>query len=195
MDPDVPAPMVASLERCRQHCPAQHVADFRGSSWALALLGSTRQGMTNRARPWVFVERPRASWARFLAESPWDLRGGSQTLVRHLVQPWGPSVDRWDAWLAAVATTLLPQVRGQRPGVQTWHDHRGDPARGASVVGHHWALMGVVSAWGAGDLGWPLLARLVPGQLKPLGCMAGAEGVPRLDCWAVVVALGRELPP
>jgi DDE superfamily endonuclease len=159
------------------------------------MLGTTRECMTNIARTCVFVERHLASWERVLAESPWDLQGVSQTLVSHLVQQLGPSVYLWDTWLAAVDTTLLPKERGQMPGVQTWHDHRGDPARGESLVGHHWALIGLVSAGGAGDLCWPLLARLLPGQLNPIGFVAGAEGVQRLDFWAVVVALVRELRP
>jgi hypothetical protein len=79
------------------------------------------------------------------------------------------------------------------PGVQKWHDHSGDPARGESLVGHHWALIGLVSAWGVGYLCWPVLARLLPGQLNPLGFVAGPEGVQRVDFWAVVVALVREL--
>jgi DDE superfamily endonuclease len=193
MDTYVRATIVAYLELFRQHVPAQHFAYFRGDVWALAMLGTTRKCRTNIARTCVFVERHLASWERFLAESQWDLRGVSQTLVSHLVQQLGPSVYLWDALLAAVDTTLIPKVRGQMPGVQKWHDHRGDPARGQSWVGHHWALIGWVSAWGAGDLCWPLLARLLPGQLNPIGCVAGAEGVQRLDFWAVVGALVREL--
>jgi hypothetical protein len=192
METYFPATIVAYLELFRQHVPAQPFASFRGDVWAVAMLGTTRKCMTNIARTCVFVDRHLASWERFLAESQGDLRGVSQTLVSHLVQPLGPSVYLWDAWLAAVDTTLIPKVRGQMPGVQNWHDHRGDPARGESLVGHHWALIGLVSVWGAGDLCWPLLARWLPGPLNPLGFVAGAEGVQRLDCWAVVVALVRE---
>jgi hypothetical protein len=141
----------------------------------------------------VFVERHLASWERFLAASQWDRQGVSHTLVSHLVQQLGASVDLWDALLAAVDTTLIAKVRGKMPGVQKWHDHSGNPARGASLVGHHWALIGLISAWGTGYLCWPLLARLLPGQLNPVGFVAGAAGVQRLDFWAVVVALVHEL--
>jgi hypothetical protein len=51
----------------------------------LAMLGTTRQCMTNVVRTCVFVARHRASWERFLAESPWDLRGVSQALVTPLL--------------------------------------------------------------------------------------------------------------
>jgi hypothetical protein len=193
MDTYFPTTMMAYLALFRQHFPAQHFAYFRGYVWALAMLGTTRKCMTNIARTCVFVDRHLASWERFLAEARWDLRGVSQTLVSHLVQQLGPSVYLWDALLAAVDTTLIPKVRGQMPGVQKWHDHSGDPARRESLVGHHWALIGLVSVWGASYLCWPLLARLLPGQRNPLGFVAGAEGVQRLDFWAVVVALVREL--
>jgi hypothetical protein len=193
MDTYFPATIVASLDLFRQYFPAQHFAYFRGYVWALAMLGTTRKCMTNIARSCVFVERHLASWERFLAEAQWDLRGVSQTLASWLVQQLGARMDLWDALLAAVDTTLIPKVQGKMPGVQKWHDHSGNPARGESLVGHHWALIGLVSAWGTGYLCWPLLARLLPGQLNPLGFVAGRDGVRRLDFWAVVVALVREL--
>jgi hypothetical protein len=193
MDTYVPTTMLLWLEGFRQHFPAQHFAYFRGYVWALAMLGTTRKCMTNIARSCVFVDRHLASWERFLAESHGDRRGVSQTLVARLLQQLGSRLYLWDALLAAVDTTRVPKVRGQMPGVQKWHDHSGDPARGESLVGHHWALIGLVSAWGVGYLCWPVLARLLPGQLNPLGFVAGPEGVQRVDFWAVVVALVREL--
>jgi DDE superfamily endonuclease len=157
------------------------------------MLGTTRKCMTNIARTCVFVERHLASGERFLAEAQWDLRGVSQTVVTQLLQPLGRRLYLWEALLAAVDTTLIPKGRGRMPGVQKWHDHSGDPARGESLVGHHWALIGLVSAWGAGYLCWPVLARLLPGQLNPLGFVAGPDGIQRLDVWLLVVALVREL--
>jgi hypothetical protein len=193
MDTYFPATMMAYLEVFRQHFPAQHFAYFRGYVWALAMLGTTRKCMTNIARSCVFVERHLASWERFLSGAQWDLRAVSQHLVTQLLQQLGSSLCLWDALLAAVDTTLIPKVRGQMPGVQKWHDHSGNPARGEALVGHHWALIGLVSSWGTGYLCWPVLARLLPGQLKPRGFVAAPDGVQRLDCWWVVVALVREL--
>jgi DDE superfamily endonuclease len=193
MDTYFPTTILRLLEGFRQHFPARHFAYFQGYVWALAMLGTTRKCMTNIARICVFVERHLASWERFLAEAHWDLRGVSQTVVTQLLQQLGSRLYLWEALLAAVDTTLIPKVRGKMPGVQKWHDHSGDPARGESLVGHHWALIGLVSAWSAGYLCWPVLARLVPGQLNPLGFVAGADGVQRLDFWLVVVALVREL--
>jgi hypothetical protein len=193
MDTYFPTTIGLLLEGFRPYVPAQHLAYFRGDIWALAMLGTTRKCMTNVARTCVFVERHLASWERFLAESQWDLRGVSQALVTHLLQQLGGRLYLWDALLAAVDTTLIPKVQGKLPGVQKWHDHSGDPARRESLVGHHWALVGLVSTWGVGYLCWPVLARLLPGQLNPLGFVAGPDGRQRLDCWLVVVALVREL--
>jgi hypothetical protein len=191
MDTYFPSPILLWLEGLRQHVPAQHFAYFRGDVWALALLGTTRTCMTHMARSCVGVDRHLGSWERFLAESHGDLCGVSQTRVARLLQPLGSRLSLWDALLAAVDTTLVPKVWGQMPGVQTWHDHSGDPARGASLVGHHWALIGWGSGWGVGYRCWPVLARLRPGQLNPLGLVAGPEGVQRVDGWAVGVALVR----
>ncbi len=188
MDTYFPATILPFLEGFRQYFPAQHFAYFRGYLWALAMLGTTRKCMNNIARSCVFIQRHLVSWERFLAEAQWDLRGVSQTLAGWLVQQLGARLDLGEALLAAGDTTLIPQVRGKMPGVQQWHDHRGNSAHGESLVGHPWALIGLISAWGAGYLCWPLLARLLPGQLNPLGFVAGAEGVQRLDFWAVVVA-------
>jgi hypothetical protein len=193
MDIYFPATIVAYLDLFRQCFPAQHFVYFRGYLWALAMLGTTRKCMTNIARSCVFVERHLASWERFLAQAHWDRRGVSQRLVHLLLQELGSRLHLFEALLAAVDTTLIPKVRGQMPGVQKWHDHSGNPARGDSLVGHHWALIGLISAWGAGYLCWPVLARLLPGQLNPLGFVAGVDGVQRLDFWLVVVALVREL--
>jgi hypothetical protein len=179
----------------RQHFPAQHFAYVRGDVWALARRGTTRTCLTNMARSGVVVARHRASWERFLAESHGDRRGVRQTLVARRLQQLGSRLYLWDALWAAVDTTLVPKVGGPMPGVQKWPDHSGDPARGASRVGHPWALIGVVSAWGVGYLGWPVWARLLPGQRTPRGVVAGPAGVPRVDCWAVVVALVRALRP
>jgi DDE superfamily endonuclease len=193
MDTYFPTTILLLLESFRQYFPAHHFAYFCGYIWALAILGTTRKCMTNIARSCVFVERHLASWERFLAEAQWDLRGVSQRLVTQLLQQLGASLCLWDALLATVDTTLIPKVRGQMPGVQKWRDHSSNPARGDSLVGHHWALIGLVSAWKLGYLCWPVLARLLPGQLNPLGFVAGAAGVQRLDFWWVVVALVREL--
>jgi hypothetical protein len=193
MDTYFPTSILLLLEAFRQYFPAQHFAYFRGYIWALAMLGTTRKCMTNVARTCVFVERHLASWERFLAAAQWDLRGVSQTLVTQLLQQLGDRLYLWDALLVAVDTTLIPKLRGKMPGVQKWHDHSGDPARGESLVGHHWALIGLVSTGGGGYLCWPVLARLLPGQLNPLGFVAGPDGIQRLDYWLVVVALVREL--
>jgi hypothetical protein len=193
MDIYFPTTILLLLEGFRQHFPARHFGYFRGYIWALAILGTTRKCMTDIARTGVFVERHLASWERFLAEYHWDMRGVNQHLVHLLLRELGSQVHLFGALLAAVDTTLIPKGRGKMPGVQKWHDHSGNPARGESLVGHHWALIGMVSAWGARYLCWPLRARLLPGQLNPLGFVAGSDGVQRLDFWLVVVALVREL--
>jgi hypothetical protein len=194
-DTSFPTTMLRLLAGFRQDFPAQPLAYCRGDVWALARLGTTRTCMSHVARTCVFVERHVASGERFLAASPWDRRGVRQTLVTQVLPPLGGRLYLWDAWWVAGDTPRLPKVRGQRPGVQQWHDASGDAARGESLVGHHRALVGSVSTWGVGSRCWPVLARWLPGQLNPLGLVAGPDGIQRVDCWLVVVALGRALRP
>jgi hypothetical protein len=125
------------LEGFRQQFPVQHCAAWQGYVWALAMLGTTRRCLTTLARTGVCVERHLASWEGFLAEHHGERHGVSQTLVSHLLRQLESRLVRWEALLAAVETTLIPKVWGKRPGVQQWHAHRGNPARGESLVGHH----------------------------------------------------------
>jgi len=187
--------MLRLVEGFRPHVPAPPFASVGGDVWALARLGTPRHGMTPMARSGGCVDRPLASWARWLAEAPGDRGGGTQTRVARRLPPLGSRLEVWEARWAAGDTTLVPQVWGQRPGVPPWHDHRGDPARGESLVGHPWALSGVGSAWGVGDRCWPVWARGRPGPRNPLGWVAGPAGVPRVEGGAGVVARGRERRP
>jgi hypothetical protein len=51
----------------------------------------------------------------------------------------------------------------------------------------------LIFTWNVGYLCWLVLARLLPGQLNPLGCVADPDGRQRPNCWLVVVARAREL--
>jgi len=195
MATDVPSPMRRWWAGCRQHCPAHHVADVRGAVWVRARLGPRRQGLTQSARRGGVVARPRARWARVLAASPGERWGVRQTRVARRRPPRGRRRERWEALWAAVESTLGPPVWGPRPGVQTWPDHRGAPARGASRGGQPGARLGVGSAGGVGDRGGAVGARGLPGPRHPRGVVAGPAGGRRGAGGAVVGARGRARRP
>jgi hypothetical protein len=96
MAPAWPATLVASLAAFRQPCPAPPFTYGRGAGWALAMLGSPRQRMCNRAR-----------------RGPAGVRQTWMTLLRRQL---GARLFLWGAWWAAGETTLRPQGRGNGAG-------------------------------------------------------------------------------
>ena len=193
MDTYVPATMMLLLEGFRQHFPAQHFAYFRGYIWALAMLGTTRKCMTNIARTCVFVDRHfvelgtlpgrvslGSAWGQPDAGDPAAAAAGGQRLpLGRLVGGGGYHADSQGAGPDAGRPDMARSQRQPRPRSIAGRPSLGPPRRDLD--------------WGKGYLCWPVLARLLPGQLNPLGFVAGPEGVQRLDFWAVVVALVREL--
>jgi hypothetical protein len=104
-------------------------------------------------------------------------------------------VERYLAW---VDTTVVSKVKGTMPGVQKWHDHSGNPARGAHLVGQHWAVAGLMGATSLHTkwppLCFPLLATLSPGNTNPCGVIVTPEGVAQaMTCWEAVCPLRAHL--
>jgi hypothetical protein len=177
---------------------ANHVLYFRGWIVAMLLLGETRKCVTNIARVCFFVERHVSSWERFLSQAQWDLPAVQQRLVTLLRERLGDQLLVAGAYLAWVDTTLVSKVKGRMPGVQCWHDHSGNPNRGTHLVGHHWALAGLLGVtWLAATwtpLCWPLLATLIPGQAAPFGFVVSPDGVARaMTFWDAVCPLIAQL--
>jgi hypothetical protein len=156
------------------------------------LLTSGRKTMSRVARTCFFVERHLSSWERFLAENPWDLNGVLRSVVDAVLSQMGDSLLVHGALLAVVDTFLVAKNGDAMSGVQAWHDHSGNADRGARMRGHHWALVGLIG-WSASwsrYLCFPLLLRLISGQLNP--CQIGVDpaGVATLaSFWECVLPL------
>lgn len=173
---------------------AHHVFYFRGFVIAAMLLGHARKCVTNVARVCFFVDRHLTSWERFLSQYQWDITRCQGRLVSLVQETLGDQVLVGGAYLAWVDTTLVAKVKGKMRGVQRWHDHSGNPDRGEALVGHHWALAGLVcSTMVAGQMAtlcWPFLARLISGHADPLGFVVNAEGVAQvMTFWDAVCPL------
>jgi hypothetical protein len=154
--------------------------------------------VTNIARVCFFVERHVSSWERFVSQYQWDLSAVQRRLVTLLRERLGDQLLVAGAYLAWIDTTLVAKVKGRMPGVQPWHDHSGNPARGTSLVGHHWALAGLLgmtalaATWT--PLSWPVLANLLPGHEAPFGFVVSPEGVARaMTCWDAVCPLVAQI--
>ncbi|MCS6806504.1 MAG: transposase [Acidobacteriota bacterium] len=197
MDTLFPAMIITYLGQLAPVFSANHFVYFRGFVLAMMLLGQTRKCVTNVARVCFFVNRHVSSWERFLSQAQWELNQVRDRVLGLIQQRLGPHLLMEGAYLAWVDTTLIAKVKGRMPGVQTWHDHNGNP-EGTYLVGHHWALVGLMGAMlVAGtdtSLCWPLLANLIPGQSHPLGFIVNPQGVARaMTFWDAVCPLLAQL--
>ena len=171
---------------------------FRGFMLGFMLLGETRKCVTNMARACFFVNRHVSSWERFLSQYQWEITQVRQGLVTLLKQRLQDKLLVYGAHLAWVDTTLVAKVKGNMPGVQKWHDHSGNPDRGEHLIGHHWALVGLLGAafiareWT--PMCFPILANLISGNTNPIGFVVDAKGTAgAMNFWDAVCPLIAQL--
>jgi hypothetical protein len=171
---------------------------FQGFTLAFMLLGESRKCVTNIARVCFFVDRHVASWERFLSQYQWDMSKIQSKVLALIREKMADSLLIYGAYLCWIDTTLVSKVKGKMVGVQKWHDHSGNPDRGEHLIGHHWAIAGLlctsVLAGKALTLCWPLLANLIPGQSNPFGFVVNPQGIARaMNFWDAVCPLIAQL--
>jgi len=175
---------------------------FRGFMLGFLLLGEARKCVTNIARVCFFLNKNISCWERFLSQYQWDINDVRGKLVRKLVRLINDQLHQqlfiFDAYLAWVDTTLVAKVKGKMPAVQKWHDHSGNPDRSESMVGHHWAIAGLLGAtiiaqrWTPFCL--PVMANLISGNANPLGFVVDHNGVAQaMTFWDAVCPLISQL--
>jgi hypothetical protein len=64
-----------------------------------------------------------------------------------VVAKLGERLQVHGASLVGKDTTLVAKTAKRMLGVQKWKDHSDNADRGASLVGHHWNLAGLISRW------------------------------------------------
>lgn len=160
--------------------PANNFAYFEGFMLSYMLLGKTRKCVTNVAEVCFWVDKHIASWERFLSEYNWSSFDIQEKLLSIIKEKLSKSMLIHGAYLAVVDTTLVGKVKGKMPGVQKWHDSSGNPDRGHKILGHHWAIVGLI---GCGFIGgkviqicFPLLATIISGKKNPVGFIVSETG-------------------
>ena len=180
-------PQTLSLLQVFAPCfTAPSFAYFQAYVWALMVIEG-RKCMTRLARCVFFHQRALSSWERFLAEHRWSLTAVTARLVMLVVTTLGDKLQVHGAYLLGKDTTLVAKTSTRMVGVQTWKDHSNNADRGASLVGHHWNLVGLISPWGARWLCWPLVMRLVPGLQGARQWIVGATVEP-MSFWDAAIA-------
>jgi hypothetical protein len=170
---------------------APSFAYFQSYMWALMVVEG-RKCMTRLAGCVFFHQRSLSSWERFLAEHRWSVTAVTARLVRLVVERLGEKLTVYGAYLVGTDTTLVAKSAQRMAGVQKWHDHSGNADRGASLVGHHWNLVGLISSWGTRWLCWPLVMRLGPGHNGARQWLAG-DAVEPMTFWDAAIAVLLEV--
>ena len=198
MDTLFPQLIIAYIGHFAPFFPANNFIYFRGFILAYMLLGQSHKCITNISRVCFFVDRHLVSWERFLSQYQWDVNGVRERLIRLLMEQLGEKLFICGGYLAWVDTTFVTKVKGKMPGVQKWHDHSGNPDRGASLIGHHWAIVGLFGAtfligqWAS--LCFPLLPGLISGHSNGLGFVVNPQGVAKaMEFWDAICPLITQL--
>ena len=181
MDTLFPKTIITFIELFASAFAANNFLYFRGFMLGFLLLGETRKCVTNIARVCFFLNKNISCWERFLSQYQWDINDVRGKLIVLIKEKLHQQLFIFGAYLAWVDTTLIAKVKGKMPAVQKWHDHSGNPDRGESMVGHHWAIAGLLGAtiiaqqWTPFCL--PIMANLIPGNTNPFGFVVNSNGV------------------
>lgn len=188
MDIFFPTQTLPLLQVFAPCCTAPSFAYFPAYVWALMVVEG-RKCLTRLARCAFFPHRDLSSWERFLAEHRWSVAATTERLIRLVGERLGEQLTVHGASLGGTEPTVVAKTATRMLGGQTWQDPSDNADRGASRVGHHWNLVGWLSAWGTRWLCWPLLMRLVPGLHGARPWLVGATVEPRRFWEAALAAL------
>lgn len=191
MDTFFPATILTYIGLFAPIFSANNFSYFQGFMLAFMLLGESRKCVTNIARVCFFVDRHLSSWERFLSQYQWDMSKIQSMVLTLIREKMADSLLIYGACLSWIDTTLVSKVKGKMVGVQKWHNHSGNPDRGEHLIGHHWAIAGLLCTSAlAGTLCWPLLANLIPGQSNPFGFVISPQGIAQsMTFWDAVCPL------
>jgi hypothetical protein len=188
MDTFFPTALLTYLEPFRQLFSAPSYRYFKSYIWAMLILEG-RKCITNVEHACFFLDRHIASFERFLAKNKWDMNQVSKTMVHLLVKVLADSLYVCGAFLFVVDTTFNAKASKKMLGVQKWKDHSGNPDRGQYLIGHHWAIGGLIGQCADRFLCWPILTRMISGKKNPSHYVCTSDGLHPMTFWDSVLAL------
>lgn len=181
-----PPPMLSLLQVFAPYFTAPSFTYFQAYIWALMVVEG-RKCLTRLAGCVFFHQCSLSSWERFVAKHRWSVTAVTARLVRLVVERLGEQRKVHGAYVLGKDTTLVAKNARRMFGVQKWHDHSGNADRGAALIGHHWNLVGLISAWGTRWRCWPLVMRLVPGHHGARQWLVG-DAVEPMTFWDAAIA-------
>jgi hypothetical protein len=188
MDTFFPAILLAYLEPFRQAFASPSFETFKAYVWAMMVINGSKC-MTKIAESCFFLGKHLSSFERFLSENRWDLNQVLQLLLQQILTGLAQTALVHGAYLLGLDTTLLAKTSKRMPGVQKWHDGSGNADRQSWIIGHHWAIGGLLSSRKNRWFFWPILMRLISGKKNPSHWIASEEGLRPMSFWDATVAL------
>ena len=188
MDTFFPSILLTYLEPFRQLFSQPSYAYFKAFIWAMMIIEGKKTN-TNIAHACFFLKKHIASFERFLAEYIWDMNKVSQTLVSILLKVLANKLFVYDAFLLALDTTNTPKSTKKMMGTQKWKDHSGNPDSGDYIIGHQWAIAGLVSRFANRFICWPILTRMMSGKKNPSHYVCSPQGLRPMTFWDSVLAI------
>ncbi len=189
MDSFFPEILITYLCHFRQAFSSTSFPYFQGFIAAL-LLSSGRKCVTRIASVCFFLDKSLTSWERFLSQAQWNMPLVTQQLISLCISELGDALLYANRYVVALDTTFVQKVLGQMPGVQRWSQNTKKRATNVSIIGHHWGICGLLSFMAGKWRCFPILPRLISGQIRPSHFIVGTDGVAaKMDFWDTVIAM------
>jgi len=185
MDAFFPAILLTYLQPFRQLFSKPGFDYFRAFIWAMMLL-ETKKTITNIAHVCFFLKKHIASYERFLSEHIWDMNQLTGVLVKLLINALKNKLYVHGAFLLAVDTTHKAKASKKMMGVQKWKQGNNESSY---IIGHHWAIAGLISRFANRFICYPIMARMISGLKNPSHFVCSPEGVRPMTFWDTILAV------
>lgn len=156
------------------------------------LLQESRKTTAKLARNCLFLEKSPSSWERFFSQAQWSLPMVIDQLIKLVQEQLSEKLGYGQKLVVAIDTTYTTKVKGRMVGVQKWSHGK------ESVIGHHWAIAGLLARLGNNWRCLPVISTLLSGNKERFRWTVDAKGgVSPTDFWQSIVSmvdsLGRSL--
>lgn len=192
MDTFFPGYLLSILFEFSQCFSKPNFVYFKAYVWSM-MINTASKCMTNTAQTCFFVGKHVSTFERFLSENKWDMYAVRKKLVEIILAKYYPCLMVHGALLAVYDTTIVEKTSEKMLGVQRWHNSTGTADKRTSVFGHHWGLIGLVCSHPIRYICFPILARLIPGNLNQQQWVSTDKGIKAMDFWDASLAAITEL--
>lgn len=185
MDAFFPAILLTYLQPFRQLFSKPSFDYFKAFIWAMMLI-ETKKTITNIAHASFFLKKHIASFEKFLSEYIWDMNQLTNVLVKLLINVLKNKLYIHGAFLVAVDTTHKAKASKKMIGVQKWKQGNNE---NNYIIGHHWAIAGLISRFANRFICYPIMARMISGLKNPSHFVCSSEGIYPMTFWDTILSV------